>query len=86
MADRRDERDPKAGTNLQALRKARKLTAQKLADASGVPLRTIQDYELGRSQPGWWAMLRLCRALGVTPDSLLPPGWPESDTPEVREK
>ncbi len=86
MNKRRDERDPGVGPALRSRRKALRLSMQEVADASGVPRRSIQQYELGQAEPGWWSLLRLCRCLDIRPNDLLPPGWPESDTPEVREK
>jgi transcriptional regulator with XRE-family HTH domain len=36
-----------------------------LAAAAGVPVGTIRGWEIGRSEPGLSALLRLARGLGV---------------------
>jgi transcriptional regulator with XRE-family HTH domain len=70
-------------SNLQRLRAAKEWTQAELAERSGVPLRTIQNYEGGhrgiRSGPRMDALKKLAGALGVTIDALLadePPAKP----------
>lgn len=61
-------------TNLQKYRKAAGMTQRELAVASGVSLRTLQDYEQGRKPIGQSAALtvhRIAKALGVTVENLI---------------
>lgn len=61
-------------TNLQKYRKAAGMTQRELAVASGVSLRTLQDYEQGRKPIGQAAALtvhRIAKALGVTVEYLI---------------
>lgn len=61
-------------TNLQKYRKAAGMTQRELAVASGVSLRTLQDYEQGRKPIGQAAALtvhRIAKALGVTVENLI---------------
>lgn len=64
FVDRMNElyRSAKPDTNLKLLRKKTGLTQQELAEQSGVPLRTIQQYEqrqkdINKAQAGYLAML-----------------------------
>ena len=57
---------------LKALRKEAGLTQQELANAAGVTLRTIQNYEHGERRPGnMLAVQKIAEALNTTTDSLL---------------
>lgn len=61
-------------TNLQKYRKAAGMTQLELAVASGVSLRTLQDYEQGRkpiSQAAAVTVHRIAEALGVTIEELI---------------
>jgi len=61
-------------TNLQKYRKQAGMTQRELAVASGVSLRTLQDYEQGRKPIGQAAALtvhRIAKALGVTVENLI---------------
>jgi transcriptional regulator with XRE-family HTH domain len=59
--------DPKwFGVKLRELREQRGLTQQKLSDLSGVPQRSIANWERGIRDPGWSSVLALCQALGVS--------------------
>lgn len=51
---------------LRQLRKQAGLTQQQLADASGVPLGSIRNYEQAQREPYWDVAFRLSRALGVS--------------------
>jgi transcriptional regulator with XRE-family HTH domain len=42
------------------------LTQEGLAEASGVIVWTIRNYEQGRREPSWKAAIDLARAIGVT--------------------
>ena len=59
------------GARLIALRKARGLTQQAMADAVGVHVNQIKRYESGVTQPSLEGLKKLATALHVTTDSLL---------------
>jgi transcriptional regulator with XRE-family HTH domain len=50
---------------LRELRHQAGLTQAALAEAAGVPLRSMHGYEQGSREPFWHVMLRLARGLGV---------------------
>lgn len=56
------------GQTVRRLRKAMGLTQQGLADASGVPMRTIQDIEADRGNPQRATRLPLNQYLGIEGD------------------
>lgn len=56
------------GELLRQQREAKGWTQSMLADESEVSLRTIQDYEQGRREPGFEAAAKLATALGVSTD------------------
>jgi DNA-binding Xre family transcriptional regulator len=59
-------------TNLRAHRLANNdMTHQALAAAAGIEERHLVHYELGHTEPGFDALLRICRELGCTPNDLL---------------
>jgi transcriptional regulator with XRE-family HTH domain len=53
---------------LKELRQAKGLTQTALADASGIPVGTIRDYEQGKRDPLLSNAQRLARALGASLD------------------
>lgn len=60
--------------NLRAYRHAAGLTVAKLAELSGVPYRSIQDYEAEKMQlVNVHVLRRLVAVLGCTIDDLVPP-------------
>lgn len=59
------------GARLIALRKARGLSQQAMADAVGVHVNQIKRYEAGATQPSLEGLKKLATALHVTTDSLL---------------
>jgi transcriptional regulator with XRE-family HTH domain len=61
---------------LQAYRKKAGMTQAQLAERSGLPLRSIQNWEAGYRMPRPPALLALARAVGVSIEQLLtaPPG------------
>jgi transcriptional regulator with XRE-family HTH domain len=66
-------------TKLKEARRAAGMMQKELADAAGLPLRTLQHYEQGRRNLDGAALdtiLNLCIALRCTPDQLV-------DNPEV---
>lgn len=56
---------------LLALRKAKGLTQQGLADAVGMHVNQIKKYEAGNAQPTLTAMVKLARVLHVSLDELV---------------
>jgi transcriptional regulator with XRE-family HTH domain len=62
------------GDKLKELRTGRGLTQERLADAAGVPIGTIRDYEQGKRDPLLSNAQRLAGALGVSLDVFPGPG------------
>lgn len=58
-------------TKIKGLRKRRGLSQEQLAEESSLSLRTVQRIENGESIPRGDTLVRLSRALDVTPDELL---------------
>lgn len=54
-----------------ALRKARGLTQQGLADLTGIHIQQVKRYEAGTSEPSAEALRKIATSLHVTTDSLL---------------
>lgn len=76
------EKDPKKvrlGQRVRELREGKGLTREQLADAAGVSVRAVIQWEIGVREPGWFNILALCEALGVDcrafvkPPSEVPP-------------
>ena len=51
---------------LRELRERAGLTQQQLADASGLPVGSLRNYEQGQREPYWQVVFRLAAALGVS--------------------
>lgn len=62
--------------NLRAERARRDMSQSELADATGINLATISQYEDGAYVPGGDKLCSLASALGVTPNDLI--GWRSS--------
>jgi transcriptional regulator with XRE-family HTH domain len=59
------------GQNLQRLRLAAGLSQAGLADKTGIPVKTIQSWEISRRTPRWIALLyKLARGLDVPMETL----------------
>ena len=61
-------------TDLKAYRKAAGMTQLELAAASGVNLRTLQDYEQGKkpiSQAAAITVYKIAKALNITVEDLI---------------
>jgi transcriptional regulator with XRE-family HTH domain len=58
------------GQRLQRLRAAAGLTQTQVAAAAGVPVSSLQNWEIDRREPGLRAAVRLAKALGVTAEDL----------------
>jgi transcriptional regulator with XRE-family HTH domain len=59
----------KFGARLRQLREEAELVQTEFAERAGVPLGTLRDYEQERRLPSWVAVVRMCRALGVSVDT-----------------
>src|SRR5262245_24767287 len=62
------------GERLRELREKAGLSQSGLAEAAGVPIDSVQNWEQGRIRPRIEALGKLARALGVTVDELLQEG------------
>jgi len=58
------------GQRLQRLRMAKGLTQSQLAAVAGVPLKSLQNWEIDHREPGLRAACLLAKALGVTAEDL----------------
>src|SRR4051812_26311657 len=58
------------GQRLQRLRALAGLTQQQIADAAGVPLTSLRNWEIARREPGFRVAARLAKALGTTVEEL----------------
>lgn len=61
------------GRNVRAVRKARGMTQEELAERSGFSQQYISDLERGRRNPTIVSLYELAQALGSTPVDLLQP-------------
>ena len=58
-------------TQLRKWRKQRQLTLKKLGELSGVHFVSIAKLEAGNLDPQLSTLLKLCRALDITPNQLI---------------
>jgi transcriptional regulator with XRE-family HTH domain len=61
------------GKRLQELRREKGLTQPALADAAGVGLSTVRDFEQGRREPTLGTLVKLAQGLGVSLSAFDPP-------------
>lgn len=61
----------KIGANIKAVRKARGMTQEQLADKMGVVKATISSWEIDRTQIKLENLAELCAALGCQSEDLL---------------
>jgi transcriptional regulator with XRE-family HTH domain len=69
-------RDPKPiceriGRRINEERKAKRLSLDALAERTELSKTYLWELEKGRCEPGAGTIVRLCRALGISADSLL---------------
>jgi transcriptional regulator with XRE-family HTH domain len=65
---------------LKAIKKQKKLTLQEIADASGIPKRTVDDIFSGKTKhPRIDTMQAIERALGITPGQEVLPEYTEEE-------
>ena len=62
------------GERIKEARKHRKMTQKQLAEAAGVATGTIQQYELGKREPRYEILIRICKALNISILVFLLPG------------
>jgi transcriptional regulator with XRE-family HTH domain len=67
MAAKREEN---MGERLQRLRQEKGLSQSQLADAAGIPIGSLRNWERGRREPLLGTAARLADALGVSLDEL----------------
>ena len=70
-----------SGSRIRTARKKRNLTQQKLADQTGLAIKTVQDIEKGKKNPTYETLSRLVDRLGISADTLFP-----SETPLENEE
>lgn len=59
------------GNKLLTIRKSKGMTQAEVAEASGLSDRTYADIERGSSNMGIETILKICKALHITPDEIL---------------
>ena len=64
------------GKNLKKLRRAKKITQQKLSEVLGYGYTAIANYESGRNEPSLQDLIRLADFLDVSVDALLGREYP----------
>lgn len=65
------------------LRQLTGLSAQKFGDKYGIPLRTVQGWEMGTSKPPEYVFALLARAVQEDMGALVPPTPPDHPEPDV---
>jgi transcriptional regulator with XRE-family HTH domain len=60
---------PTFAERLRELREKAGLTQTQLAEASGLPLGSIRNYEQGQREPYWAVVFKLAAALGASADA-----------------
>ena len=60
--------------DLARFRREHNLTQKQLAEAAGVATGTIQQYELGKREPRYEILIRICKALNISILVFLLPG------------
>lgn len=78
------------GQYVRAARHKRDITQDAAADAMGVKLNSYQRYESGERTSSWLRLVKLCKAIGTTPNIILGFGEDKSkvrlDDPVVRQR
>lgn len=73
-------------TNLNYLRKAKKNSQQKLADAMGIPRTTLGDYERGKTEPNIEMLIKLADYFEVTIDDMVRKNLSHRDLEIIKNK
>src|SRR5947209_20469269 len=76
--------DETLGRRIQRLRAEAGITQAQLAAAAGVPLASLQNWEIDRREPSLRAACNLAKALGVTAEQLAETTPAERKQPEQR--
>jgi transcriptional regulator with XRE-family HTH domain len=66
------EKDPdkvRLGNRIRELREQAGLSREQLGAAAGLSARAVQQWELGDREPGWFNVVALADALGVSCDA-----------------
>jgi DNA-binding XRE family transcriptional regulator len=58
------------GERLQRVRRERGFSQSELAERAGVPIDTIQNWEIGRTEPRLLALIKVAKGLAVSLDVL----------------
>ena len=64
------------GSQIRAARKRNNLTQQKLADKTGLAIKTVQETEKGKKNATYDTLSRLIECLGISADTLFPTRTP----------
>ena len=67
------------GSQIRTARKRKNLTQQKLADKTGLAIKTVQGTEKGKKNATYDTLSRLIECLGVSADTLFPTKTPIPD-------
>ena len=67
------------GSQIRTARKRKNLTQQKLADKTGLAIKTVQETEKGKKNATYDTLSRLIECLGVSADTLFPTKTPIPD-------
>jgi transcriptional regulator with XRE-family HTH domain len=65
---------------LRELREAKAFSRDELAELAGIKPSAVRDIEQGVYSPNWETVVRLCRALAVTPDAFAQEPSPREPT------
>jgi transcriptional regulator with XRE-family HTH domain len=74
------------GEKLKAMRKAAGMTQAGLAEASGVPIGTIRDYEQLKREPLLLTAAKIARALSVRLEEFTVGAWERRNASAARKK
>ena len=67
------------GSQIRTARKRKNLTQKKLADKTGLAIKTVQETEKGKKNATYDTLSRLIECLGVSADTLFPTKTPIPD-------
>lgn len=67
------------GSQIRTARKRKNLTQQKLADKTGLAIKTVQETEKGKKNATYDTLSKLIECLGVSADTLFPTKTPIPD-------
>lgn len=84
MAIKDDEMLRELGIEIRSIRKALRMTQEKLADEVGVTFKHVSDIERGRTSLSAILLVRIATALKVTPNDLLNFGEAAEDSHDPR--